>query len=123
MKRVIAAASNFNSQLTEYSTYQRGRQKFAIHENLPSDPNSWKASISEIHPYDEAEYTWARIGARGAMEAEFIRNGKVVDRMQLNYYDPDDYEDLEPYFNDIIDSICLELRQYNKDVTPKIDHT
>lgn len=123
MKRIVNASKDFNSQLTEYDTYTRNRQKFAIHSNSAyGDPNDFKAQITEIHPYDDADYAWARIGARGAMEVEFIKDGRILEKMQLHYYDDEDYENLEQYFDDIIDTVCVELRSFNKYVKPKMIH-
>ena len=124
MKRVIKASSNdeFLSKLIDYQTYTRNRQKFAIHQNEPTNPNDWKATISEIHPYDDAEYVWARVGKRGTLNVEFIQNGKVIDTMQLHYYEPDEYEREEEFWDEVTDMICLELRTFNKDVEPRMIH-
>lgn len=125
IKSSVVSATSFNSQLTEYITYNRGRNKFGIHATPldESNPNSFKAVISVIKPYDLAEYTWARIGSKGAMYVEFIRNGKVKDGMQMHYYDEEDYESIEEYIDDVIDQVCMELVDQNKDVEPRIDHT
>jgi hypothetical protein len=122
MKRIIKATSDFNSELTDFETYTRNRQKFAIHQNNPADPNNWKATISEIHPYDDAEYLWARVGKRGTLSVEFIQNGKVIDTMQLHYYEPDEYEHEEEYYDEVTDAICLALLNFNKDVEPIMIH-
>lgn len=125
IKSSVMSATPFNSQLTEYITYNRGGYKFGIHATPldESNPNSYKAAISVIKPYDLAEYTWARIGSKGSMYVEFIRNGKVKDGMQMPYYDEEDYESIEEYIDDVIDQVCVELIDQNKDVEPRIDHT
>ena len=120
MKRVISSAS-FNSQVKHYSNKIVGNQKFAIHQNFPKDPNNLKADISEIHPYDDAEYTWARVGAKGTMYVEFIRNGKVIDSLQFGYYD-EEYHDPKAYIKDVINTVCEELLELNKDVEPIMVH-
>ena len=120
MKRVISAAS-FNSQVTHYSNRIVKNQKFSIHQNFPKDPNNLKADISEVHPYDEADYAWARIGSKGHMQVQFIRNGKVFDTMQFAYFD-EDYHDPEAYINDVINTVCEDLLDFNKDVEPVMVH-
>lgn len=122
MKRIVSAGAAFNSQLQKYGTYMRGRQKYSIYENNPDNVIDYKAQITEIHPYDEAEYAWARIGYRGAMSVEFIRDGEVIDKMQLHYYEPDDYESEDEYLDDVIDQVCVELRAINKGIEPKMIH-
>ena len=120
MKRVIAATS-FNSQLKNYSSRIVRNKRFKIHQNSPKDPNNLKASVSEIHPYDDAEYTWARIGAKGSMYAEFIQNGKIIDSMQFAYFEPE-YHDSELYIQDVINTLCEELIRFNKNVEPVMIH-
>ena len=122
MKRIITSANKYGSPYTKYNTYQRGKQRYSVHFNEPSSPSGFKAQIREIHPYNDADYVWARIGNRGAVEAEFIQNGKIIDRMQMNYYDEDYYESVDEYYDDLIDAVCVELRNFNKDVEPVMVH-
>lgn len=122
MKRVITSASSYSSPYTKYNSYQRGRQKYSVHFNEPENPIDFKAQITEIHPYDDADYVWARIGAKGAMEVEFVQNYKVIDRMQMHYYDDEDYENVDEYYDEIIDRVCIELSYFNKDVEPRMIH-
>ena len=122
MKRVVTSANNYSSPYTKYNTYQRGRKRYSVHSNEPTNPSSFKAQIREIHPYDDADYVWARIGARGAVETEFIQNGKIIDRMQMNYYDEDYYESVDEYYDDLIDAVCVELSNYNKDIESVMVH-
>jgi len=121
MKKLIRSSTASNGE-GEYFTYQRGRQQFGVHV-FNDNPIHLKFQVKEIHPYDLEEYTWARCGYKGALYVEFIRNGKVLDGMQMHYYDEEDYEDENEYVNDIIDQVCVELRYYNKNIEPRIDHT
>ena len=117
MKRMVKA----NTQYTDYATIQHGRKRFSVHLNYDGPyEGSFAAQITEIHPYDDAEYTWAKIGYNG--QVQFIRNGKVVDKMQLPTYESDDYESIEDYYNDMLDTIAVELINMNRDVEPIMVH-
>lgn len=112
MKRIVKASA--------YTTYMRNRQKFAVHQSDIDDPKFYSAQITEIHPYDDADYYWAKI--LPSKKVRFIYKGKVVDTMQLHQYDPDDYESPEEYYDDIIDWVCVELRNLNRDIESRILH-
>lgn len=123
MKRLIKASAEY----PDYLTIQHGRQKFSVHmnDNGPYE-GSFAAQITEIHPYDDADYAWARIGFNG--QVEFIKSGKVIDKMQLASYDPDDYEEyyenasVDTYISDMLDSVAVELMHINRDVKPVMVH-
>lgn len=123
MKRYIKA----NTEYPDYITITHGHRQFGVHINDDGPyEGSFAASISEIHPYDDAEYTWAKIGFNG--QTIFYRNGKVVDKMQLASYEPDDYEEyyegaaVDTYINDCLDTVATELLQMNRDVKPIMVH-
>ena len=123
MKRYIKCSSEY----PDFITIEHGKRKFAVHinENGPYE-GSFAAQVSEIHPYDDAEYTWAKIGFNG--QVIFYRNGKVEDKMQLAAYEPDDYEEhygeaaVNSYINECLDTVAVELLQMNKDVKPIMVH-
>lgn len=126
MKRLIASSESRTSD-SSYFVYTRSHQRFSVHmfnEGVP-DSSHIKFTISELHPYDLAEYAWARVGYRGACYAEFLKNGKKLDGMQFSYYedDEDSYEDMNEYLNDMLDSVAVELLHINALVEPRIDHT
>ena len=118
MKKVLASKD-------EYFTYDRpsGRsvQKYGI-DMYNDDTKYLKFQISPIHPYDDADYTWARCGYIGGNLVQFIFKGKVVDRMQLWSYDEEDYEDEDEYIREVIDAVCTELNHFNADVEPRMVH-
>jgi len=117
MKRLIKA----NSEYSDYMTIQHGRQKFSVHINYDGPyEGSFAAQVSEIHPYDDADYAWARIKHNG--QVEFIKGGKIMDKMQLPSYDEADYEDISEYYNDMLDSVAVELMDINKAVKPRMIH-
>lgn len=68
----------------------------------------------------------AKIGFNG--QTIFYRNGKVVDKMQLASFEPDDYEEyyegaaVDAYINDCLDTVATELLQMNRDVKPIMVH-
>lgn len=119
MKRQINAASEYN----EYFTIQHGPTKhFGVHFNDDGPyEGSFIAQITEIHPYDDADYAWARINYNG--QAEFIKDGKVVDKLQLHDYDEEDYENgIYEYYNDCLDTVAVELMHINRNVEPRMIH-
>ena len=116
MKRQISASSKYN----DYMTINHGPQKFSVHISYDGPyEGSFAAQISEVHPYDDAEYAWARIGFNGS--TDFIKDGKIIDKMQLPTYEDDDlYENVEEYYSDMLDSVAVELMNINKDVKPRM---
>ena len=127
MKKRITCVSEFNSSLTNYVSFYRGTDRFSIHDNYSddfdsNDANNYKATVSLLRPYDDADYTWARIGKSGGMRVEFIKDGKVQDTMQLWPYEDSDYESVEEYLDDILDRVIVELIDMNKHVEPIIHH-
>ena len=100
-------------------SYNRGGTKYSVNIE-DEDINSFKAQISEIHPYDDAEYAWARVGYNGYMNAEFVLDGNIIDRMQFDYYDDEYYESEDEYLDYVIDEICVELKHINKDIKPRM---
>ena len=106
---------------SEYMTYNRGGKRFGVH--IYSDDPLYPAfDVSEIHPYDNAEYAWARCGEQGAACVEFIQNGKVIDKMQWHTYDEEDYEYPDEYLDEMIDQTCIELSNLNEDVKSVMVH-
>ena len=109
MKRYVKSST----QYPHYMSYNYGRHKFAIHYTDPNGAGDMKAQISSVHPYDDADYTWAKITGPQVI---FYRDGKEIDRMTLPAYDPEDYESLDEYIDETIDSICAELINFDKDI-------
>lgn len=123
MKRMIKASTEY----TEYINIQHGNKKFGVHINTDGPyEGSFAAQISEIHPYDDAEYAWAKINFNG--QVIFYQNGKVIDKMQLASYEPEDYEDyyenasVNEYINDCLDTVAVELLNMNRNVEPIMVH-
>lgn len=89
-------------------------------QNSSSDEmfNKFKAQITEIHPYDDADYVWARIES-GMIK--FIQNKKVI---QTNYYFSPDDMDIEntDWIETICDDAIITMRDMNQSVVPRIIH-
>lgn len=124
--RYITAARYYDS----YKSINRDGHKFSVHFNnikidSPHDmigPPDFQ--VSELHPYDDGEYAWARTSDDSATYVEFIKGGKLYDGMSLPPFDPDEYEDyktgFEKYTNDMILMVIDELKDMNKTVKPRM---
>jgi len=121
MKKLVASIQDpKQSKNPDYMTYTQGGQRFGVHL-YSDDPLYPKFQVTEIHPYDDADYTWARCGYKGAANVQFIKNGKVVDQMQWYTYEEDEGSP-EDYIDKMIDETCSQLRSFNKDVKPIMVH-
>lgn len=74
--------------------------------------------VTKLSPYDDADYYWAKIEGNGLIK--FIYNGKVKDKMQTHSYEEEEYDSVNDYFNDIIESAAEELANLNKDIKPRM---
>ena len=139
MKRVINAkdslqnimssnsiSSNFSGGLKYHDIYYVGNQKYSVHHSSLYDPNEVLVQITEIHPYSESEYVWARIGYSDIDEVEFLKYGKVISVEYIGYYDPDkwgyDQEGCKSFWEDQIQDICEQLKKYNDGIESMISH-
>lgn len=113
-KRTVTAATRYDN----FTTINHGRQKFSVHYSKGIKEGQLKCQISEIHPYDDADYAWAAMDFNG--KVTFYQNGRKVDSMQMYMYDADDYESADDYFSDILDTIAVELLNINKNVKPRM---
>lgn len=115
--------SNTSIQATDSSghhmTYTRNGQKFAV-RLYSDDPMNPRFQITELHPYDDAEYAWAKCGYDGIGYIQFIRSGRKIDGMQCHFYEDDEYESPQEYIDELIDSTCVELLNLNKNVRPRM---
>lgn len=117
-----------NSDLTERETLYYKGKKFVVHYTVKDTYDakeafdSFKASISMIAPYDDADYYWARI-YNGIIK--YIYKGKV---MRVNYYfNPEDMSDvddwnLEDWYSGICDEVVQSLYESNKSIESKMVH-
>lgn len=98
-------------------TYNHGRQKFSVSYSDPAASGDMFAQITQLHPYDDADYAWAKIEGP---QVRFIRDGKTIDRMTLPAYEEEDWESIDEFIDDTIDSICVELMNLDKDTEPRM---
>ena len=115
MKRVIRASQELK---TINEAVSHGRIKYMAH--LTEEPK-WGfiyGQLTKIAPYDDADYVWARIHRNGLVE--YIERGKVAGRMQLWSYEEEDYENVDEYFDEVIDQIMLDLEEYNEKIEPRM---
>lgn len=118
MKRYIRAASA--NDYESYMNIKIGTVNFGVHYTARHELII-KASISSLRPYDDADYTWAKVeGPR----VTFIRDGKILDKMTIADYDPD-YDiakDFDEYLKNTFESIAMEMLHYDADIKPRMVH-
>lgn len=116
MVRVIR--SNTDLESVRYKLEKPSLRNYVFSGKIDHVRNLMFGQVTKIAPYDDAEYYWAKVHGNGLIE--FIYNGKIKDKMQMNSYDEDDYESVDDYYNDIIESAAEELKNFNKDIRPRM---
>lgn len=129
---IITASTPDNSYQHYYAYKYKGRNEFSIHYDDVSDVedpetsfHQFRASISLIKPYDDADYAWARI-ENGNIS--YFRKGKLIKKehyFMFNDYGTDEdglYEDAGDWMNDVINKTCDTLIKLNQNVEPVIIH-
>ena len=130
MKKLVRIVGSSHSDMyTERKEIRSGNTRFSVRYNaieVSPDANPmdiWRqfcGQVTEIHPYDEAEYTWARIGHRPGV-IEYIRNGKVITKSY--YMTAEDWDlDTSEWLQTVIDIAIENLLDINKDVEPRMVH-
>ena len=119
MKRLIRAS--ITNDYTNRFKYSVNGQKFIIYSKYNDDPENFQCQITEIHPYDLAEYYWVKKDSPAA--AKVIKQGKITGYIDIDEYDEDRYSDPQDYIDSIIDYMCTMLYSYNRDIEPIIDRT
>lgn len=118
---VVTAASS--SKLDKYMNVTKDRKKYAVHyTEVNTEQDAWtiysdfRAQVSKIAPYDDADYAWADI-RNGHIDV--IRNGKVVKRSY--YFNADDMDVENTEWCDIIIDEAIDLiAKINKDIEPRM---
>lgn len=125
MKKVIK--SNANADLNLYDTFKLGKKRFSVHynniDNGPTaDPVSmlrqFKGQVSEIHPYDDADYAWADL-SKGVVD--YYRSNKHIDKSYYGTSDDMDVEN-EEWCEAVLHAVAENLVDLNRDVEPLIIH-
>ena len=106
---VVTAASS--GKLDKYMNVTKDRKKYAVHyTEVNTEQDAWtiysdfRAQVSKISPYDDADYAWADI-RNGHIDV--IRNGKVVKRSY--YFNADDMDVENTEWCDIIIDEAIDL--------------
>ncbi len=93
---------------------------YSVYTNNEDDPTKLSIQVSELHPYDDAVYAFARVESFRPNVAQIIKNGSFISSVTMPEYDEDDWETPQEYVDEFIDRIFYELHRVNKDVEPKI---
>lgn len=110
---------------TEYDKYYAvayGNHRYSVYDTTLSDDvfnkqyctNNYKAQISKISPYDDAEYVWANV-ENGLVN--FILDGKIIDTIK-DISNDDDFEYNFEWQDNIFLTALENLEIYNKDIKP-----
>ena len=131
---ISGATSNYSYSTEHKLPYYESRKykgcKYAVHYTIANTDDadeafdSFEATVREIHPYDDADYYWAKI-SKGKIK--YISNGMVV---RINYYfNPEDmlYDDQDKWdIEDWRHTICTEaiksIHEANKSIKSKMVH-
>ena len=123
MKKVIKS----NTDLNLYNTFKLGNKRFSVHSNdidngPTADPMSmlrqFKAQVSEIHPYDDADYAWANL-SKGVVD--YYRSNKHIDKSYYGTSDDMDVEN-EEWCDAVLYAVAENLADLNRDVEPLMIH-
>ena len=123
MKKVIKS----NTDLNLYNTFKLGNKRFSVHSNdidngPTADPMSmlrqFKAQVSEIHPYDDADYAWADL-SKGVVD--YYRSNKHIDKSYYGTSDDMDVEN-EEWCDAGLYAVAENLADLNRDVEPVMIH-
>lgn len=95
---------------------------YSIYIDNEDDLSKLSLQVSELHPYDDAIYAFARVEQNNPTLAQIIKNGKFLSSVKMPEYDDESWEDPQEYIDEFIDRIIYELHEVNKDVKPKIMH-
>lgn len=131
MKKLIKSCDNSENTMIEASTYDYtdswvervDNYRYSIRSKYTDDPYNFQCYITEIHPYDDADYCWIRKDMPNS--ASVYKNGRKIDTIPLA--DWDDYEeeyegDAQDFIHNMVVVLCEELRECNRDIKPVMVH-
>ena len=114
-----------NSDLTEYSVVSYDGKRYSVHyNNVDNSPesdaqqlfNDFRATVSMISPYDDADYFWASI-EKGTIK--YIKDQKVVSKDF--YFNADDAGiENDEWCEDIIMLAASKLASKNSSIQPRM---
>ena len=128
----ITASRPANSYQHYYAYDYKGKNRFSIHYDDVTDIEDpelsfkqFRASVSPIKPYDDADYAWARIQSGSV---DYFREGKLIKKeyyFMFSDYGTDEaplYENANEWITDVTDHTCDTLIELNQNVNPRIIH-
>ena len=86
-------------------------------DRYPTHDNRYQTF--KARPYDDADYAWAACNGR---TVNYYRNNRKIASKPVIPYDPEDYEEYREYIDELVDSVCMTLLEYNRDVEPRMIH-
>ena len=123
----ITSASSTNNTYDDRMTVSSSGQKFSVHYNhVDNSPSAdarqmwqdFKATVSPIKPYDDADYAWAQIQDG---KIKVIQNGKVT--KTYYYFDADDMDvENTEWCDEIIEQAIDYISEINQSVEPRMIH-
>ena len=121
MKKYIHASAYVNKL-----NYSRSGKRFSVRLSDCDERNPvCEFQITEIHPYDDADYAWAKCDGR---VIKYYRNNirsrrnELIGLINIPKYDPDRYDDYNEYVTNLVDIAAIDLIHHNKHVIPKMIH-
>lgn len=117
MKRYIKSSTSYPNK---WKIDKGDGHRFIMYYSDPDRFGTFTGDVTEIHPYNDADYAWAHIDG---LTVKFYNRSGYIDKMYLWSYEPDDYaDDVAGYVYDVYDAVCDTLVDLNKDVKPVMVH-
>ena len=112
IKHLTKSENNMvNNKLNEFFRYNN------IEFHIRSDKDN--IQITQIHPYDEAKYSWAK-SIDGGEQFSIYRAGKFIAQFAPSSFEEDEESGIKNFnWNEV----ARELLRLDKDVEGRIDHT
>jgi len=105
---------------TQSFTITRSGTKFRVSTTIYEDPSQFMFEILEVHPYDEADYAWAKKVSPTSFN--IYKDGRRISSLPVPDFDDEIYEDVIEYYNECLDIAYLALIEANKDVKPQMSY-
>ena len=122
MKRYIR--SSRTNDYTDHYTLTREGVKFSIYTKYADDPEMFQCQISELHPYDDADYAWVKKDS--SADATVYKKGRPYGHIEIREWDEDAEDEYngnsDRFIRDSINYLCGELRSFNRNVKPEMVH-
>lgn len=124
MKRLIRSSTTINAtssnDFDNRQTYTKNGTRYSVYLKNEDNPDQLMFNISEIHPYDDADYAWAM--KVSPLQVNIIRDGNIISAFDLPEWDWDMYEDENEYITEVVDITCDKLANANKRIKPVMIH-